>query len=198
MGSSILGPWQPMTLDDAVAAFRRVPVRWWVCGGYALELHVDRTWRSHDDIDIGVLRGDLPRLRTVFVQWEIHVAAGGVLSSWDGHEPRLDRSENNLWCRRGPRAPWSLDVTVGDGDVRQWVYRRDPTIQVPWSEAVLHSASGVPYLAPELQLLFKSSRPRPKDTVDAAEVIPHLEPARRRRLAALLPPAHPWRRKLDR
>ena len=197
MVSSLLGPWQPMTLADAVAAFRNAPVRWWVCGGHALELYVGRTWRAHDDTDIGVLRGDLPRLRTVFVHWDIQVASEGVLSSWDGHEPRLDWRENNLWCRRGPRAPWSLDVTVGDGDTVHWIYRRDPSVQVPWAEALLYTHDGIPYLAPELQLLFKSSRPRPKDTIDATEVIPLLDAARRRRLAALLPPAHPWLRHLD-
>lgn len=37
--------------------------------------------------------------------------------------------------------------------------------------AVLRSAAGIPYLAPELQLLYKSKGLRPKDDVDAAEVI---------------------------
>ena len=51
---------------------------------------------------------------------------------------------------------------------------------------------GVPYLAPELQLLFKSTGRRPKDDFDAPQVIPELGPERRDRLARLLPVDHPW------
>ena len=42
-----------------------------------------------------------------------------------------------------------------------------PASRKPWDEAVLTSADGVPYLAPELQLLFKSRDVREKDDVDA-------------------------------
>ena len=40
--------------------------------------------------------------------------------------------------------------------------------------AVLRTTDGIAYLAPELQLLFKSKNRRLKDDVDAAEVIPAL------------------------
>jgi len=65
-------------------------------------------------------------------------------------------------------------------------------VRVPWGEAVLTSGSGVPYLAPHLQLLFKSVRPRPKDTADAEQVIPLLEEAHRSWLANQLEADHPW------
>ena len=74
-----------------------------------------------------------------------------------------------------------------------WIFRRDPSLRMPWSDAVLQPRSGVPYLAPELQLLYKSRDPRPKDDIDAVFVIPLLEPARRERLRSWLPAAHPWR-----
>lgn len=89
-------------------------------------------------------------------------------------------------------------MTVGDGDAQAWVYRRDPTVRVPWDDAVLHTSGGIPYLAPDLQLLFKSRRPRAKDTVDACEVVRHLEPERRARLARLLPAGHQWHQLLRR
>jgi hypothetical protein len=49
-----------------------------------------------------------------------------------------------------------------------------------------------PYLAPELQLLFKSKNFRTKDELDAIEAIPELTEARRLRLHELLPEDHPW------
>ncbi len=44
---------------------------------------------------------------------------------------------------------------------------------------MLVTTDGVPYLAPELQMLFKSTAIRPKDDLDAAPVIPRLDPGRR-------------------
>ena len=56
----------------------------------------------------------------------------------------------------------------------------------------MRTSEGVPYLAPELQLLFKSKVPRPKDDIDAAEVIPALDVTQRTFLARRLEPDHPW------
>ncbi len=57
---------------------------------------------------------------------------------------------------------------------------------------MLHSADAVPYLAPEIQLLFKSKGLRAKDDLDAETVIPLLAPERRRWLRDHLPADHPW------
>lgn len=124
--------------------------------------------------------------------WQIAVAADGELRLWEGAPHVADRHENNLWCRREPHGPWELDVIVGGGDGDEWIYRRDPGIRLPWELAVLRTPAGVPYLAPEVQLLFKAKGRRPKDHVDAREVIPSLGTARLDRLAAWLDPDHPW------
>jgi phosphatidylserine/phosphatidylglycerophosphate/cardiolipin synthase-like enzyme len=167
-------------------------MRWWISGGHALELHVGRTWRHHEDTDVGIVRDEAPRLREVLAGWEVWVAAAGELRAWDGAVPVAEHHENNLWCRRRPGAPWALDVTIGDGDATHWTYRRDPRLRVPWAQAVRRTATGVPYLAPDLQLLFKAMGRRPKDTVDADIVIPALGAEERARLRQWLPTDHPW------
>jgi hypothetical protein len=124
------------------------------------------------------------------------VAAGGVLEPWDGCELTAARHQNNVWCRRAG-GPWQLDVTVGEGDDERWVYRRDHSITRPWSEAVRHD-EGPAYLAPALQLLFKSSAVRSKDTLDAEQVVPLLEAGGVALLRAQLDRDHPWRPLVDR
>lgn len=184
-----------MPLAELVERFTGAPCRWWITGGVALELHLGRSWRAHDDSDVGLVRVDLPLIRDLLVGWDLHLAAGGRLRPWDGAPvgPATDDDgANNLWCRPHPSAPWALDVTIGDGGDGSWIFRRDPNLRRPWAKAVLETTDGVPYLAPELQLLFKSKNARPKDDVDAAEVIPELEASRRSVLAALLPVDHPW------
>lgn len=191
-----LGPWDPLSLTDTVETFGEARFRWWISGGRALELHVARSWRDHDDTDVGVARREVARLRDLLEGWDIHVAAAGRLDPWIGQELRPELSQNNLWCRRGRTSPWCLDVTLAEGDSSAWVYRRDPRVRIPWGQAVLRTAESVPYLAPELQLLFKSKDVRRKDDVDARQVIPALEAERRDRLARLLPENHRWQRLL--
>jgi len=160
--------------------------------GNALGLHLGRSWRDHSDTDIGIVRSEAPRLLEVFDGWDIWVAAAGVLTPWAGEPLEAESSQNNLWCRSAPTDPWCIDVTISGGNDREWIYRRDPSVRRPWSDAVLITANGIPYLAPELQLLFKSKDIRPKDDLDADAVIPSLEPKRRSWLATHLPVDHPW------
>ncbi len=162
----------PLSIADTVDLFDAAPFRWWISGCRALELHVRRSWRDHEDTDVGMVRQDVVGLAAVLDGWDIHVAAAGQLSPWSGAPLDAALHQNNLWCRRYPGGPWQLDVTIGEGDEETWMYRRDPSVRVPWPDAVLHTSDGIPYLAPELQLLFKSKAPRPKDDVDAREVIP--------------------------
>ena len=63
-----------------------------------------------------------------------------------------------------------------------------------WNVAVLTTADGVPYLSPALQLLFKNKGRRPKDDLDASEVVPELEGHQHDLLYELLEPDHPWLR----
>jgi hypothetical protein len=54
---------------------------------------------------------------------------------------------------------------------------------------------GIPYLRPELVLLFKAKHARPKDQRDFDETIPHMTPAQRQTLGELLArarPGHHW------
>lgn len=185
-----------MPVASAVELFRHAAFRWWLAGGHALDAHLRRCWRAHHDTDIGICRTDAPQLADMVGGWDIHVAAGGVLTPWNGRPLDASRSENNLWCRPSPDAAWALDVTVGDGDDHEWIYRRDRSIHRPWAAAVLQTRSGTPYLAPELQLLFKSPKPRSKDHLDAATVIPELDPSRRAWLAAHLSADHAWQHHL--
>jgi hypothetical protein len=196
MDEPALGPWVPFPLADTVTAFAGAGCRWWVSGGRALELAIGCSWRDHSDTDVGLLRRDVLRLRLALDGWDIWIAADGRLEQWTGAVPEAERSQNNLWCRRDPGAPWALDVTVGDGDDHDWIYRRDTRLRVPWADAVLASEDGIPYLAPELQLLFKSTDIRPKDDFDAQQVIPELAVDASERLSQLLPADHPWQRLL--
>jgi len=187
-----LGTWDPLSVETTVEILNKARFRWWFCGGRSLELHLGKSWRDHADTDVGINRMSAIFLPSVLSGWDIHLAAAGRLQPWTSGEPDAALQQNNLWCRREIRGPWLLDVIIGEGDEEFWIYRRDSSIRCDWAEAVLLTHDGLPYLAPELQLLFKSKDHREKDDIDARTVIPELEDKRRGRLAELLAKEHPW------
>jgi hypothetical protein len=192
MSAHSLGRWQPLSVTATIDTYRGAPFRWWLSGGHAFELHLGRSWRHHDDTDVGVNRRDIGALPDVLVEWDLHIAAAGSLEPWEGGPLQASLHQNNVWCRRHLDGPWLLDVTIGEGHDEFWIYRRDPSLQVRWAQAVLQIPDGIPYLAPELQLLFKSKDRRDKNDTDARQVIPELDHERLDQLARLLPTDHPW------
>jgi len=89
---------------------------------------------------------------------------------------------------------------IGESDGDEWVYRRDPRIRLPLVRIGRQSDSGLPYLAPEVQLLFKAKQQRAKDEADFARVEPLLDANSRSWLRGALQlthPDHPWIERLS-
>lgn len=186
-----LGPWSPLTVAAIEEELHTASFRWFIAGGHALELALGTSWRPHDDLDVGVCRKELSAVFQHLSDGDLHVAAAGVLSPWAGRPLSEQLHQNNIWARRHADDPWAFDITVGGGDDEVWWSRRDPAIRLPWASAV-EDRSGIPYLAPHVQLLMKSKSARPKDDLDAEMVIPALQRPQRRWLTEFLTPDHPW------
>jgi hypothetical protein len=135
---------------------------------------------------------------------EVHwwVVGGIALTLWVGRPWREhddidiamvdDRASRAFRAKRRPEADvLPVEFVPSAATAKCWVSRRDPTLRVPWSKAVL-SAVEVPVLAPELVLLGKSHGARTIDDEDATEVVPLLSPDARRFLAEHLSPTHRW------
>ena len=187
--------WEPVGLEEAAALMDGFPVPWWVAAGWAIELHVGRQIREHSDVDILVLRDDQEAIRAQLPGWDVQIARGGRLEPWpEGTRVELPRS--GLWARSDPDGPWQLQFLLAEREGDTWWFRRDPRIRLPLGEIGLRSPGGIPYLRPEVTLLFKSKDPRERDETDLAAVLPLLEGAARNRLAEWLPPDHPWRNRI--
>ena len=191
------GPWQPLSLLALRDTFNGAPFRWWLTGGLALEEYAKESWRAHEDIDIGICRQDAPQVHRWLIQSNYHlwIAADGKLASWNGRALDEESHEDNVWMKSSTEGPWVLDIQVGDGDDASWIYRRDKSIRREWSAVVLLTDQ-LPYLAPEIQLLFKSNGLRPKDYEDARHVIPLLNGEQRTWLRSHLHSDHEWQQLL--
>jgi hypothetical protein len=88
-----------------------------------------------------------------------------------------------------------LEFLLNESDGDQWLYRRDHRVSLPLAVAITTSPKGVPHLAPEVVILYKSKRRTPKDEADLTRLLPTLSPEARSWLAdavALADPANPW------
>jgi hypothetical protein len=195
------GRWEPATPTQVASLFAAMPCRWWIAGGYAIELAVGHRVRDHGDIDVMMLRPDQLHLHGALRGWECWAAdPPGVLRPWEAAEI-LPRPVHDIWCRPGPDRPWRVQVMLDETNGGEWVSHRDPGIRRPLAEIGRTGPDGIPYLAPEIQLFYKSKRPRPKDHADFLAVLPVLSPEQRGWLSGALSRsfgAHPWQEQLAR
>jgi hypothetical protein len=173
--------------------------QWLVAGGWSLDLHVGAVGRVHHDVDIVVDRADQLRLQAHLVGrgWALLTPLEGRLEPWPAHmELRLPRHQ--VHAHRGDDF---VDVLLTDLSAGVWRYRREPVIVRALEKAARRTPAGVPYLAPELALLFKSKNtgrpyhPRPQDQADLERVLPRLDPEQRAWLRWALvasQPEHAW------
>lgn len=175
------------------AALERLEAPWWIAGGWALDLFLGRETRAHEDVDVVLLRRDQAALLRHFAGWDLQVAVPGEgLRPWDGSALELPLHE--LWARRAPGKDWLCELLLAEADGETWVYRRDARVRLPLAQAG-GVAGGLPLLAPEIVLLYKSKGPAGKDEADFAAVEPELSAGARRWLGeaiALVHPGHPW------
>jgi hypothetical protein len=76
-----------------------------------------------------------------------------------------------------------------------WLFRRAPAIVRSVGTIGGTTPNGIPYLAPEIQLLYKAKGQRPKDDADFTQTLPSLSQERRQWLSQALitvHPNHPW------
>ena len=197
--ASTADPWRPMVPGEGTQFLVSLTVPWWIAGGWALDLFAETQTRAHKDLDVGVLRTDAVRVASALEDWEVFEARRGTLTHLQsGREPRAD--VNSLWCRPAGAKEWVMELMLNDAEDNFWVYRRDRRIRSPLQVAIRHSREGIPYLAPEIQLLFKSHATRPQDLADFESMLPRLDRAARAWLRGAIAKAdhlHPWLHAID-
>jgi hypothetical protein len=148
-------------VSAARALFSDLTVPYWIIGGWAIDLAVGRVTREHADVDVMMLERDKEALwrdlTEVGVEPEGHYLRPGRLVLHSGKLPLpteifLARADGTLWVHRNVRRALA-NITC---------YR-----------------DGIPYLAPDVVLLFKMRSTAAKDQHDVATVLPVLDAGQR-------------------
>ena len=153
-----------MTTFDEVrkvgALLRDLGCGWFVCGGWALDLFLGRVTRAHKDVDIAVARRDQLEAQAYLLRrgWRLEKAFGGRLSPWDEGE-WLALPLHGVWCRNEAHDPAFFELLLNEIDDETFRFRRDTAVTLPRARMSFRSPSGLPVLAPEVVLLYKSNSP---------------------------------------
>ena len=194
---------------------------WAVCGGFALELFLGKTIRAHGDIDICVFEKDRDAILRFLLDrgWRVYEfrGQGKVRPLMKGMQSDPGR---NLMCltegcdfvkfypcedtgllyhqffHKGMKKLCYLDCLFSAVRGDNLVLDPKKGVEREMSKAIL-SRNGIPYLAPEIALLYKAGNSdNPDYQLDFEETFPHLNEDQRERflqgMRRLYPEGHPW------
>jgi hypothetical protein len=182
-------------LDRVCAILHAYARPWWIAGGWALDLHIDEA-RAHGDVDIAVLRRDQHELQRYLSGWSLNKMVSGSPLSWAPRED-LQLPVHEIHAEKdGEHLEFLLNEAVGD----DWHFRRNDKVSMPLARLSRRSSSGIPYLCPEVVLLYKAKSLRRIDRSDFDRTHALLEDAERLWLARALEichPGHEWLSRLN-
>lgn len=196
-------------LPESVAAISDVmssfDAPWALCGGWAVDGWLGRATRDHGDVDIMVFAADHAALFEHLAGWQMVAHGPGATDEstdpWNGERinlpghihARIDNGEpipDNL--ADAADLGFVLDIQLSDRIGEEWVLNRDPLLTVPIGPAIQESRLGVPTVALEVLLFYKSDL-WPKDRQDFHAARPQLTEQQRQWLRnAVAVVGHPW------
>ena len=193
-----VAPWGPWSPWETARRFTGVDAPWGVAAGWALELYVGEAWREHEDLEVAVPASRFDELCAALGELELWVPVGGgrlrPLASVPGP------ASQQTWGLDPAARAWRIDVLREPSAGGTWICRRDETIRMPFTRLVERTADEIPFVRPEVVLLFKAKHAREKDEEDFDVVLPRLDRERRSWLRDALHrvhPGHPWLARLD-
>jgi len=191
--NAIAERWDAWTPADVAQRLAAVRAPWCVAAGWALDLLVGEITRDHDDIEIGVPAARFDEVVAALPDHEWDVVGDGRVWPY----PEQLATHFQTWLREPATGTYRLDVLREPHVDERWVCRRDRSITLPYAELIRRTGDGIPYVIPEVALLFKAKHLRDKDEADFARVLPALQSAQRSRLRGWLSRVHPGHRWID-
>ena len=188
-------PYHPREIQSLLAD---APFQWWIAGGWSLDLFLEKQARPHFDVDIAIARQDQLAAQLYLKGWDFWSTMRDkngaiVLGHWETGE-MLGTEIPGVWGRESPDTPWRFEFLLHEISEQLWTFRYSALVQHPLGNIAGFTPDGIPYLQPEIALLYKAARLRDVDMQDFHRVLPHLSDEQRSQLASDLykfEPTHP-------
>jgi hypothetical protein len=186
-------------LLEVAEALGNLRAPFYFAGGWAIDLHLGRVTREHHDIDALVMRRDHLLLHKALKQFSLKKIIPhpdgmppnrGTIVEWPSGE-RLELPVHQINAYRASESDPAFQVFLAESSDGEWIFRRNPDVRMPISKIGFHPLWGLPYLAPEIVLLFKAKHLEPRDRVDFDHAIHALSVDARRWLRDAIEKTHP-------
>jgi hypothetical protein len=163
---------------QVAAVMRGFKPSWFVAGGWAIDLFLERETRFHRDIEVAIFRQDQIALHDYFDSWILQKIVNGKRVDWCRDEwLKLPTHEIHCFSQRA-QSP-EIEILLNESNETEWLYRRNLKIRRSLAKVQLESDAGVKFLCPEVVLLYKSKNPQAKDEQDFQAVVKYLDAARK-------------------
>lgn len=197
------------------------------CGGFAVELFLDKEVRRHGDIDIAVYWRDRDKIIRYMqsLGWHVYEMCGNGIAHHITDINRQIKAKRNIFCfkedcelvklkpygekdmyylefdSKGQSSFNFIEYLFNDRTETEFLYARNHDIGLELTEAILFRA-GIPFLSPELILLYKSTDiAREGYQLDFDSAIPPMSSRRKswlkNALNIMYPQGHPWIRDIQ-
>lgn len=195
------GTFHPLT--EHLSPVTELPVPWYVAGGWAIDLFVDRVTRDHQDVDLVIARDDQraafehlsDRTWSKIVPHPEGLTGRGTIEAWDGEPLSLPTHQILADSEDGFR----IEFLLSEIDRGLWRSRRNPEVTMPLETMGRTTIDGIRYVTPEIVLLYKAKHLRHWDEADFATALPEMTLAQRHWPFHALEaqhPGHPWTARL--
>lgn len=184
----------PLFAATVMNAFTRP---WCIAGGWAIDLWLNRATRDHGDVEIAILREDQIALRDFMTEAKFDIITSRGPVRWRDRQ-MLMLPVHQL---RVHHQAHDLKILLDEHHRGQWVYRNDWRVKMPIDQWSARGAFGVPVIAPEISLLYKSANVSDRDNLDLRSAMEAMRPAQLlwlREALQLASPQHQWINEISR
>ncbi|MGV7002067.1 nucleotidyltransferase domain-containing protein [Priestia megaterium] len=165
---------------------------WFFAGGWAIDLFIGRETRTHEDIEIALYRKDQLEIKTYLKEWDFKKVVKGEFYLWKNEFLELPIHEIHAFNNRNKDI---MEILLNETNEGNWLFRRNFKISYPLNSLWSYSNEGMPYLNPEITLLYKTKNTREKDHDDFITVKDFLSEKQKEWLKnaiTLQEPNHKW------
>ena len=185
-------------LLEVVEALGNLRAPFYIAGGWAIDLHLGRVTREHHDVDTLVMRRDHLLLHKALSGFSLKkiipppdgIPSRGTVVEWPEGE-RLELPVHQINAYRGDESEPAFQVMLAESNDADWIFRRNPQVRMPLTRIGFYPLWGLPYLAPEIVLLFKAKHLEARDRIDYENVSPMLSADARAWLRDAIEKTHP-------